>query len=75
MRKVNSIEWASPEYNFFPFLEATWQREAATNCVEFLPMMALQLTKTYARERHVLTQLCLLTGAYLATVLTKVILN
>ena len=38
-------------------------------------MMALQLTKTYARERHVLTQLCLLTGAYLATVLTKVILN
>ena len=38
-------------------------------------MMALQLTKTYARERHVLTQLRLLTGEYLATDLTKVTLN
>ena len=31
--------------------------------------------RPYARERHVLTHFCLLTGDYLATVLTKVILN
>ena len=28
-------------------MEATWQKEAATNRVEVLPMMALLLTKTY----------------------------